>query len=200
MSKNRDPLALSRHWHVDCRIEDELPDDNVVRTRFLINVVFGVAAVALIIYTGLLFVQWVSLRDQIRLWEQRISDNRGEVSDIKRMQVEYSAEAGKIDQAYALVRPLFNISSFISSIGRTRPEPMSIDIIEWNEAGITMRGGLNESSEQASLTLGNYVNTLKLDDRIGPLFREIRLTGADRGTSGDVFKFEVAFYLKPPKP
>lgn len=200
MSRNRDPLALSRHWHVDCRIEDELPDDNVVRTRFLINVIFGGAAVAAIIYTGLLLVQWVSVRDQIRDWEQRIGDNRGEVSDIKRTQVEYSAEAVKIDQAYALVRPLFNISSFISSIGRTRPAQMSIDIIEWNETGITMRGGLNESSEQASLTLGTYVKTLIHDDKIGPLCREIRLTGADRGTSGDVFKFEIAFYLKPPKP
>lgn len=200
MSKNRDPLALSLHWHVDCRIEDELPDDSVVGTRFLINVVFGGAAVAAIIYTGLLFVRWVSVRDQIRDWEQRISDNRGEVSDIKRMQVEYSAEAAKIDQAYALVRPLFSISSFISSIGRTRPDQMSIDIIEWNEAGITMRGGLNEAPEQASMLLGNYVKTLIHDDKIGPLCREIRLTGADRGTSGDAFKFEITFNLNPPKP
>jgi hypothetical protein len=199
MKPSRDPLELSPHWHVDCRIVAELPDDNVVGTRFLINVLFGGAAVAAIIYTGLLVAQWFSLRYQIRDWEQRISDNRGEVNDIKRMQREYAVEALKIDQAYALVRPLFNVSSFISGVGRTRPEQMSIDTIDWNEAGITMRGGLNEAPEQASLILGNYVKTLNADDKIGTLFHA-RLTGADRGTAGDAFKFEISLSLIPPKP
>ena len=27
MSKSRDPLALTPHWHIDCALVDELPDD-----------------------------------------------------------------------------------------------------------------------------------------------------------------------------
>ncbi len=200
MKPNRDPLELSPHWHVDCRLVEELPDDNVVGTRFLINVLFGAGAVAAIIFAGWLLYLSLSLRYQIRDWEQRINDNRAEVRDIQRMQREYSAEAAKIDQAYALVRPVFNVSAFLANIGRTRPDQMSIDIIDWSEAGIAMRGSLNESAERASMMLGNYVKTLSHDDKIGPLFREIVLNSVDRGTSGDVFKFEIAFYLKPAKP
>ena len=40
MSRSKDPLALRPHWHVDYRIEAELPDDTVIGTRFLINLGF----------------------------------------------------------------------------------------------------------------------------------------------------------------
>lgn len=196
MKPSRDPLALSPHWHVDCRIEADLPEDNVVGTRFLINVLFGAVTVAAIIFTGWLTYLSLSLRYQIRDWEQRINDNRAEVRDIQRMKIEYAAEALKVDQAYALIRPQFNVSGFISSLGRTRPEQMMLDSVDWNDTTITMRGSLRETAEVASQLLGNYVKQLERDEKIGPLFRDIRLTNVDRGTAGDMLKFEIAFRLK----
>ena len=200
MSRNRDPLALSPHWHVDCRLEAELPEDNVVGTRFLINVIFTAVAVAALLFTGWLGYLSLSLRYEIRDWEQRINDNRAEVRDIQRMQRDYGVEAAKVDQAYALVRPLFNVSALVSDLGRTRPPEMMVDVIEWNEAGLVMRGSLHESSERASQILGSYVKQLGRDEKIGPLFREIVLTDADRGAAGDNFKFEIALRLKAPRP
>jgi hypothetical protein len=200
MRRNRDPLTLSPHWHVDCRIEAELPDDNVVGTRFLINVLFGAVTVGAIIFTGWLVYLSMSLRSQIRDWEQRIEDNRAEVRDIKRMQGEYSTAAIKVDQAYALVRPQFNVSAFIASIGRTRPEQMTVDAIEWSEGVITMRGSLRETSERASQLLGGFVKQLGREEKIGPLFREIVLTNVERDTAGDLIKFEITFRLKAPTP
>lgn len=199
MKPVRDPLELSPHWHVDCRIVEDLPDDNLVGTRFLINVLFGGVAVAAIIFAGWLLYLSLSLRYQIGDWERRIKDNRGEVRDIKRMQQEYAAEAVKIDQAYALINPVLNVSAFVAGLGRTRPEQMAIDVIDWNEAGITVRGSIRETPERATSLLGSYVKTLQTDEKIGPLFRRIQLTDADRGTSGDVFRFEIAFYLKSTK-
>lgn len=108
MTRNRDPLALSAHWHVDCRIEAELPEDNLVGTRFLINVVCSAVAFGALLFVGWLGYLNLSLRYQIRDWEQRIKDNRAEVLDIQRMQRDYATEAAKIDQAYALVRPEFS--------------------------------------------------------------------------------------------
>ena len=200
MRRNRDPLTLSPHWHVDCRIEAELPDDNVIGTRFLINVLFGALTAAALTYSIWLYCQHRSLDRQIADLEKHINDNRAEVRDIKRMQGEYAAEAVKIDQAYALIRPQFSVSLFLASIGRTRPEPMTVDAIEWSESVITMRGSLRESAEIASQILGNYVKQLGRDEKIGPLFREIVLTNVDRGTAGDLLKFEIAFRLKAPKP
>src|SRR3954471_19460532 len=156
MSRNRDPLGLNPHWHVDLRLEAELPEDNIVGTRFLTNVLFSAVAFAGVLYAGWLGYLNFSITRQIRDWEQRIKDNRAEVRDIQRMQQEYAVESAKIDQAYQLVRPQFYVSGLIGDLGRTRPDPVVIDTIEWNDAGIILRGNLHATSEQAAITLGQY--------------------------------------------
>ena len=183
MSRERDPLGLSPHWHVDVRLVAELPEDNVVGTRFLINAVFSAVTLSTLLYAGWRFSLNSSLRAEIRDWEQRIVDNRAEVADIKHMQREYAIEAAKIDQAYALVKPSLFVSGFVEDLGRTRPDAVAIDMIDWSESGILVRGSVRENSQRAALLLSSYAKQLKADARIGPLFREIVLTNLERGTS-----------------
>ncbi len=192
-------MILSPHWHVDCRIESELPEDNVVGTRFLINVVFTAFAAGALLFTGWLGYLNLSLRHQIRDWEQRIVENRAEMLDIQRMQRDYAVEGGKIDQAYTLVRTQLYVSGFLNHIGRTRPEQMVIDIIEWNESGVIVRGSVREKSERATRLLGGYVEQLRRDDKVAPLFRDIGLTDVDRGSTGETLHFEIVFRLKSTK-
>ena len=200
MSRERDPLGLSPHWHVDVRIVAELPEDNVVGRRFLVSVIFSAATLAVALYAGWLGYLNFSLRHQIRDWEQRIVDNRAEVADIKHMQREYAVESAKIDQAYALVRPTLFVSGFIADLGRTRPEQVVIDTVDWSEGGVIVRGNVRENSQRATLLLGNYAKQLTKDEKIGPLYREIVLTNLDRGGTGDILNFELTFRLKPLKP
>ena len=195
MKANRDPLALGAHWHLDCRIPEELPEDTLVGTRFLTHVLFTAVALGMLLFTGWLAYGNVMVGRQIRDWEQRMSDNRAEVRDIQRMQREYAAEAAKIDQAYSLVRPQFFVSGFFADLGRTRPDPMAIDIIEWNEAGIVVRGSVHANPERAMQVLGNYVEQLRRDEKIGPLFSDIRQTDLIRG-DGELWRFEIKFALK----
>jgi hypothetical protein len=199
MSRNRDPLGLPPHWHVDCRIESELPEDNIVGKRFLINVLFSAVALASVLFAGWVGYLTLNLHSQIRDWEQRIKENRAEVRDIQRMQQEYAVEAAKIDQAYQLVRPQFYVSGLIADLGRTRPDAVVIDIIEWTDAGVVVRGNIKANSEQATTTLSQYVKTLSADDKIGPLFEQIRLADLDRGTTDDTMKFELSLKPRPPK-
>jgi len=202
MSRERDPLALSPHWRVDLRLVAELPEDNLVGTRFLVHVVFSAGALAALLFTGWLGYLDGSLRYQIHDWEQRIGDNRAESRDIQRMQVEYAAESAKIDQAWALVRPQLHVFDFINNIGRTKPDPLMIDIIEWNDSGLVVRGSLQETSEHATGILKDYLRVLNRDEKIAPLFREIVSTDISRSSGNDVFKFEITFRLKgtAPKP
>jgi hypothetical protein len=203
MSRERDPLGLTEHWHVDLRIESELPEDNVVGTRFLINVVFAAVALGALLFTGWIgYLNW-SLRHQIGDWEKRIGDNRAEVADIKYMQKEYAVESAKIDQAFTLVKPQLYVTGFVAELGRTRPEQIVLDTIDWTEAGIIVRGNVRENSQRAALLLGNYTKQLKNEEKIGPLFREIALTSLDRGgaaAGGELLNFELTFRLKGAKP
>jgi hypothetical protein len=201
MSRNRsrDPLGLPPHWHVDCRLEAELPEDNIVGTRFLTNVLFSALALGALLFAGWLGYLDLNLHHQIGDWEQRIRDNRAEVMDIKRMQTEYAVEAAKVDQAYQLVRPQFYVTGLVSDIGRTRPDAVVIDIIEWNDAGVIVRGTMKANSRQATETLDQYVRALAADEKIGPLFDSVKLTDFDRGVAGDTTKFEIVLKPKAPK-
>lgn len=199
MSRSKDPISVSPHWHVDYRIVEELPEDTIIGTRFIIHVAFTALALAALLVAGWYgAISW-SLRHQIADWERRIKENRTEVAEIERLQREYATESAKIDQAYALMRPQLFVSGFLADIGRTRPEQMSIDLIEWNDAGVVVRGGLRERSERASRILGGYVEMLRKEEKIGPLFRTIGLTDIDRGTGTDLLKFEIRFTLKDGK-
>ena len=200
MKRSRDPLTISPHWHVDCRIEADLPEDNIVGTILMINVVFTAVALVTLLYAGWLGYVNLSLRRQIRDWENRINDNRAEVGDIKRMQRDYAMEAAKIDQAYTLIRPHLYVSGLFANIARTRPEQVVIDIIEWNDSGVVLRGSLAErNSERATRLVGAFVEQLRRETKIAEVFRDIGLTDMDRGSGGDTLRFEIALRLKNPK-
>ena len=200
MSKNLDASSAAALWHIDCRIISELPEDKIVGQRFLINALCAALAFASLLFAGWLGYLYLNTLRQTSDWEQRINDNRAEVAEIQRMKGEYAVESGKIDEAYKLIKPRFFVSGFVTGIGRLRPLQVTIDAIEWTDVTIIMRGSVHEKSERASLTLGNFVKTLAKDETMSPLFREIRLTGFDRGTSDDMINFEIAFYLKVATP
>jgi hypothetical protein len=199
MSRERDPLDPGRHWRVDLRLTTELPEDNLVGTRFLVNVVFSAVALTALLYAGWIGAKDLSLRSQISDWERRINESAAEAREIGDMQKKYALEAAKIDQAWALVRPQLRVHEFLTDLGRTRPEALGIDMIEWNDAGIVVRGNLRDTAEKSMRTLGDYVKLLNRDEKISALFTVVPSDIA-RGTSDGLFKFEIAFRFKAPKP
>jgi hypothetical protein len=199
MTRSRDPLVLSPHWHLDCRLEAELPEDNVVGTRFLINALFGSVAFALVLFAGWLAYMNLNLRYQIHDWDQRIDDSRTEVREVQRMQRELVAEAKKVDNAYALMKsPLF-ISGFIANLGRTLPPQMNIDSIESNDTAIVVRGNIRESFEAAGSLFSGYLKELGGEPEIGPYFDKVTSSDFKRTTDNRII-FEITFLRKPPPP
>jgi len=199
MAKNRDPLVLSPHWHLDCRIVGELPEDTVVGRRFLVNAVLGSILVILSLLGGWLAYQSFSLRFQIHDWEQRIAANRAEVVELQKMQSDYRAEADKIDQVYRLINSPILVSGFITNLGRTLPAQMTIDVIEANDTKVAVRGTLRATSERGTLLISAYLDVLRADPQIGPHFRSIVGTGFERNRYNDSLQnVEITFYFKPP--
>ena len=199
MSRERDPLAPSPHWRADLRLLAELPEDNLVGTRFLVNVGFSAVALTALLYAGWIGAKDVSLRYQISDWEQRIKDSAAEAREIQDMQKKYALEAAKIDQAWTLVRSQLHVDKFLTELGRTRPEALVIDIIEWNDAGIVIRGNLREAPEKSLRALSDYVKLLNRDEKISQLFT-VKASDIGRGSGEDDFKFEITFFFKASKP
>lgn len=196
MSNSNDQLNLSAHWHLDCRIVAELPEDRVIGTRFLINVFIAVITIVIGLCASWLLYVNLGLRQNIHEWEARMEEQRSEVAELARLQNDYSREAKKIDHAYELIKNPFVASRFILKLGRTHPEVMRIDRIEGNISNIVIRGSLNESSERASIILSNYIRELRVDSEIGPLFSDIVMTDFQRVTEDGKLNFEITFRFR----
>jgi Tfp pilus assembly protein PilN len=197
MNRRREPLRLGSHWHVDCRIEAELPEDSVVSLHFFANALCGTLALGAMLFVGWLGYQNFSLRQQIGSWEKRIAKTAAEVSTIQQMQREYVAAASRIDQAYGTIRPVFQVSSFIEVLGRTLPPEVTVDMVEWTDAGVSVRGYLREPATKASDLLGTYVEILRKDQRITPYFQGVRLTSIEEAKGNrELQSFSLRFTLK----
>jgi hypothetical protein len=199
MSRSKDPLALSPHWHVDYRLESELPEDAVVGKRFLTNVAFAVPALVALVFCIIYHVELYVLEGDIKESEQYINKNKEAVRKIDEMQFKYDNEAAMIDQAHAWVQPQFFVSGFVAGLGRTRREQIAIDLIEWNDAGILLRGSLRGRPDQATGILRDYLAVLNKDEKIKSHFETIKVTDVGRGAGGDSLRFEIKFSLKDRK-
>jgi hypothetical protein len=198
MKSAGDRLFLSPNWHVDCRLVVELPEDSVIGVRFTAYAITSSIALAAVLFTGWLAYRDLSVRHMIDDAEQRIEEDRWDVIEIKRLQRFYEGESKKIESAFTEMRNPLLISGFISEIGRTLPDRMLVDSIDWSDGRVVIRGGLRETSERASLLLGNYVEKLRADPEVGPHFSSIAVTGLNRSTEDDqMLGFEITLHLKP---
>lgn len=198
MTRGRDRLFLAPNWHVDCRLVAELPEDSVVGVRFITYAISCAIAFAAVLFTGWYAYADFSLRQQIYDWNQRLESDHWDVVEILRLQRFYEIEAKKIESAYREIRSPFLLSQFLSDLGRTIPDRMLIDSVDYGDAKTVIRGRLREAPDLASRLVGSYVNKLRTDPAIGPYFSSITITGLDRsGEDEQMMNYEITFRLKP---
>jgi hypothetical protein len=106
----------------------------------------------------------------------------------------------RLDAAYELVRTPYTTSELLLALGRTRLERMSLERIDGFREGVVLRGILREPSTRASHTLRTYVDSLRKDPELGPLFATVALVSLERNDTGDEMTFEIACRLKAPLP
>ena len=201
MSRARDRLFLTPHWHVDCRLVAELPEDSVVGIRFITYAVSIAVALGAVLFTGWYAYADFSLRQQIDDGNHRMEDTFWDVAEVRRMQRFYEIEAKKIESAYGEMKNSVFLSGFVAEMGRTLPERTIIDSFEFGNGKMVVRGRLRENPERASQTIGSYVDKLREDATVGPLFSTINITSLERSTEDEqMMNYEITFHLKPRSP
>jgi hypothetical protein len=195
MSRNASKFYQEPNWHSDFRNLTTLPEDRVVRVRFLINACAGALAVILFLLVGWQLLERHSVAAQLRFWEDKIANQRREYEELQFVLRDYMMEAGRIQDAYDLIYSRFVPSEFILDISRSLPDRMTVDMIGYNLGTVTIRGNLAESPQQASRVLGHYIETLRNDPQIKPLFGDITAPSLDRTRQENLFNFQIV--LKP---
>ena len=196
----RDDAPFQGPWHVDCRLSAELPNNNLVRRRFLTNVVAATLAAASLTLGLWQYYINHSLAADTSFWAQRIADHQKLADELNQSTRNLAVFSAKLDYAYDLMGVPYQASDLIINLSRSRPAHMRIDKFDGFDSGLTMSGGLREPSEQASRTLRRYVEDLRGDPTIGPIFASIALTSLQRDETSDILSFEVTFKLKTAQP
>ena len=197
MKPLRDRLFLTPHWHIDCRLVAELPEDSVVGVRFITYAVSCLVALSMALFTGWYVYTDLNLRHTIDDGELHLEDNRWDVIEIIRLQHFYEIESKKIESAYSEMKNPLLISGFIAEVGRTLPERMVIDSIDFNEGNFVIRGRMRETSEHASIILGDYLDKLRNDSEVGPRFATINVTSLNRSVDDEqVMSYAITMKVK----
>jgi len=197
--KPKDDAAHQGPWRVDYRLSAALPSNDLVRRRFIVNVVAVTVAALAFIITSWQFYSGRELGDQIADWERRNADNRKPIAEVNLLGRDLATRSERINHAYELMQGPYVLSEFILGLGRSLPAGIRIDAITSHDAGLALRGGLRQNSEEASRTARRYVEDLRRDPAIGPLFATITLTSFSREGTTDQHVFEIAFRSKDPK-
>jgi hypothetical protein len=187
-------------WRVDCRISTALPSGDLIRRRFVTNAIAATLAAACLIFT--LWQAYTSglLSKDIVYWQQQMTENERAYRALSADVAKLDRLEARLEAAYQLVRTPYVATELILDLGRTRLERMNLDRIDAFREGVVLRGTLREPSARASQTLRTYVDTLRRDPKLGPLFTTVALVSMERNENGDEISFEITCKLKEPLP
>jgi len=197
--KPKDDAPHQGPWRVDYRLSAALPTNDLVRRRFIVNIVAVTIAALAFITTSWQFYASRELSGQIEDWERRNRENRKPVAEVTALSRNLSTRSERINYAYELMQTPYVLSEFIFSLGRSHPASIRIDGIGSHDAGLLIRGTLRQNSEEASRTARRYVEDLRRDPTIGPLFAGVTLTSFNREGTSDLHVFEITFRSKDSK-
>lgn len=183
-------------WHVDCRLSAQLPSDDLVRGRFLVNVIAASLASGVLIFTFWQAYVGGSLSTEINYWQEQIAGHRRQFNELKAATKQLETKVARLDEAYNLMIEPYSVSDFVVNLGRMRVPRMTIASINGFAGGVVLRGTLHEPSGPGAQTLRRFVEDLRKDPAIGPLFTTIALVSLDRAEGTDVLTFEIACKLK----
>jgi hypothetical protein len=187
-------------WRIDCRISAALPSGDLIRRRFIGNAVAGTLAAACLLFTLWQLYTGGLLSTEISYWRQQMAENDRAFKTLAGETARLDSLNTRLDAAYELVRTPYTTSELLLALGRTRLERMSLERIDGFREGVVLRGILREPSTRASHTLRTYVDSLRKDPELGPLFATVALVSLERNDTGDEMTFEIACRLKAPLP
>lgn len=199
MPSPRDKNPYKGPWRVDLRLITELPEDDVVGRKFLINSITGSFLLLVALVTGWHFYLHMATAFELQTWRDTISKNRTASNEVKNLRTLLFGEAAKVEFAHAILAMPMSPAQLLSELGNARPEVVRIELIEGDDSAVLIRGSLVESSStRASQLLGRFVDLLRRHPVISPNYPSINLVGMSRSErDAAVITFELALRTKP---
>ncbi|HWA27889.1 MAG TPA: hypothetical protein VG734_19695 [Lacunisphaera sp.] len=188
---------FQRPWHIDCRLSIEPGGSRLINRGFLTAAGAGALMLLSLGMAGWQYSRTQWFRDETARWQQQMATNQKLTNELTSTVAELKARTARLNQAYALMREAEPATEFLMNIGRTLPPRLRIDRIESNDNRVLLAGSLLEPAEDASRSLGRYMDTLRANSAIGGLFASISATSLQRDADSDTLVFEITMKYRP---
>lgn len=188
-------------WHPNFRNFERLPDIKVVRTTFFINTAAVAAALALVLWASYREYHIMNLQGQIDDAQAEIDRDQKQNAEALRLSKIFSDEEKKLLEAGAFMKAAITPSQFIMQLGKALPREVQIDSADLrfgdtNNSQCVLRGLVAGSKEQASGLASNYVEALRTNPQLGPLFDSVSLTSLNADSRTQAMAFEIILKFK----
>lgn len=194
---DRDDSAAHRPWHVDYRITEGSAEDKAAGRRLLAGTVAAAFAFFAIALTSWQLYAGSTLRTDLHYWEQQLKENKKLFDDLTTASASKEKQSATLKRAYELMGASYQPTTFVASLSRTIPTHMRVDRIETNDVYASISGSLMEPAEEATGTLGRYMEELRRNPAIGPLFSNISITSLHRKSDADAVAFVITLRHNP---
>jgi hypothetical protein len=188
----RAQVSLMPSWHPNFRDYERLPDVKAVRTSFFVNCVAIVIAAGTLLYFGLQEYKLYEIRVQISDWQRQIDDNQKPSEQAVQLYLKFQSEEKKAVEVAAFVKNDFVRSDFIIGLGQSLPKDIVLNSIDVNAGGVSLRGIVRGTSDEASGQAQAYINQLRADPGLSQNFETIEMPGLNRDSNAGQLNFEIS--------
>jgi hypothetical protein len=183
--------ALLPSWHPNFRNFDRLPDVKVVRTSFFVNCVAIVIASGFLLYFGLQQYKLHGIGVQISDLDRQIEGNKKLSEQAVQLYNQFRGEEDKAAAVANFVKTDFVRSDFIIALGQSLPDNIVLSSIDVQRDGVSLRGSVRGTADEASGLAQTYINQLQADPSLSQNFESITMPGLNRGSKAGELEFEI---------
>ena len=201
-AKKSDAAAMASPWHSNFRNYQQLPDTKVVRTNFFINAAVVAAVLALMLGVGFREYHIYNLVTQIAGSQKEIDAHVRANREALRLNKAFEVESKKIAEAQAFRQSLINPAEFVTLLGQTLPQAITIESVEArlaeSSAGVIfmVRGQVAGVAGEAAGVAAGYVDMLRAHPRLGSVFAAINLANLSRDARSNSLTFDISLRVK----
>lgn len=179
-------------WHPNFRNFTQLPDTKVVRTSFLFTGIAGFVATAIFTFFCYQEYNLYLLEKQVDEWTAKIEQRQKPSSQAIAAYKAFQEEQKKLAEAEDfLASEKLPFTEFLIHLGEKLPRYLAITYINYNAAGVTIRGLVKGEPDQASGLASAYEKQLREDAETARKFGSISITTLSRDAQSGQLSFEI---------
>lgn len=183
-------------WHPNLRNAARLPDIKVVRTSFFVNGVSIFIAIGVLLWFAFQEYKLHNLNRQIDAWQAQIDRDKKDSDRFIATYKKFQDEQAKVVEVNNFIRSRPVVSEILLYIGETLPENIALDGYEQGSGGLTLRGTVRGSPDEATGYATAYLEQLRADKELAKNFGDIAYSGPGVARNPQTGRLSLQLYLK----